>query len=237
MSLANSFGAFAQGLAGGKLAKDERKSRAADRELETRKLDLYEKSLSMPQENPYLQSSPQGGYGITPRSEMTQQSGTNSGLFGLIDATEGGGNYDTLFGHSQKSGPFAGTKVSEMTIGQLSDFASPSGQYGQWVKGKVGRVATPMGRHQIVGSTLRNAASQMGLSPDTVFSPDVQNSMAEHLASNRLKTAQSPDSKRAALRAEWEGFKNVSDSALDAAIAQFEARGMSMSSGALGISK
>jgi hypothetical protein len=155
-------------------------------------------------------------------------------LFSLIDKTEGGGNYDTLFAHSQRGGRFDGVKVSEMTLNDLYGFSNPSGEYGQWVKGKLAesghkpRVATPMGRHQIVGSTLRTAAAQMGLSPETKFTPQTQDAMASHLAATRLASAKTPYAKRAALRAEWEGFKHVSDAALDKAIANFEASGMQM---------
>jgi len=73
-----------------------------------------------------------------------------SSFLGVMDKHEGGGSYDTLFGHSQDK---FGVKPSEMTLGQLYAFSDPSGEYGQWVKGQVGRVATPMGRYQFVGTT------------------------------------------------------------------------------------
>ena len=159
-----------------------------------------------------------------PKGQETYVTNSESGsLFGLIDKTEGGGNYSTLFGHSQREGgQFAGVDVSNMTIDQAVEFASPSGKYGQWVAGKVGRVSTPMGRHQIVGSTLRAAAAEMGLSGDTKFSPEVQNQIAVHLARRRLAGAKTMAEKRSALRLEWEGFKNVSDSDLNDAIYRFE---------------
>lgn len=158
-------------------------------------------------------------------------SGQAASLLGLMDRYEGGGRYDTLFGHSQRSGPFAGVDVSQMTIGQAKEFSSPKGQYGQWVKGKIGRVATPMGRHQIVGTTLRNAAEQMGLSDDTPFNQETQDAIFQHLANQRLAGASTPAQKRAAMRAEWEGFKKVSDVDLDAAIAEFEGGGRISSKG------
>jgi hypothetical protein len=77
-----------------------------------------------------------------------------------------------------------------------------------------------------VGTTLRGASKEMGLSPDTKFTPQTQDAIASHLAQRRLSSAKSPAAKRAALRAEWEGFKNVGDDELDAAIARFEANGM-----------
>lgn len=154
--------------------------------------------------------------------DKSLQEGASS-LLSLMDRTEGGGNYDTLFGHSQRfNGEFQGVRVSEMTIGELSQFSSTSGQYGQWVKGQVGRVATPMGRYQIVGTTLRETAERMNLGPDTVFTPEVQDAMFHHLATQALSGKTSQEAKRAAMRATWEGFGSVPDSELDRAIAQFE---------------
>jgi len=153
-------------------------------------------------------------------------SGGGGGLFDLIDRTEGGGNYSTLFGHSQRAGgAFAGVDVSKMTIGQLDQFAN---QYGPWVKnelarqGQKPRIATPMGRHQIVNSTLQSAAKEMGLSPDTVFSKDVQDAIAMHIADKALAGPRTMQGKMDALRGQWEGFKNVSNAQLSAAITSYE---------------
>lgn len=148
-------------------------------------------------------------------------------LLGVIDRTEGAGNYDTLFGHAQNNGRFGGVRVSQMTLGDLYRFSDPSGEYGQWVRANnpEGVTATPMGRFQIVGSTLRSAAREMGLPDDTVFNSGTQTAVAEHLARRRITGASSPAAKRAALRAEWAGFRHVPDATLDAAIAKFEANG------------
>lgn len=143
-----------------------------------------------------------------------------SGLVSLVDRTEGAGNYSTLFSHAQlDNGPFAGVDVSTKTIGELDDF---SGEYGAWVKGQIGRVATPMGRFQIVNSTLQDAAKEMGLSPDTVFNEDTQNAIFQHLVNKRLSGPKSMEGKMAGLREEWEGFKSVPDSQLQAAIEAYQ---------------
>ena len=140
-----------------------------------------------------------------------------------IDLTEGAGNYDTLFGHSQQAGKaFSGAKVSEMTIGDLKSFADPSGKYGQWVKGKVGRVATPMGRYQFVGSTMKQVAKEMGLSDDTVFTPEVQDAMFEHYLGKRISSGKTMDDKVASVREGWEGFKSVPTATLKRLINQYE---------------
>lgn len=231
-------GNFAQGFASSRNMVDERKQREADRAQQ----DRYIEAMGRTGASPASYGPPPGGgtgmgMGIMPSRSggagrpAPAQVSASGGLFDLIDKTEGAGNYDTLFGHSQNGGRFNGVKVSEMTLSQLYDFTNPSGEYGQWVKaelarsGHKARVATPMGRHQIVGTTLRRTAEGMGLSPDSKFTPQLQDSMANYLARNRLSGAKSQTAKRSALRAEWEGFKHVSDSALDSAIAHFETTG------------
>lgn len=142
-------------------------------------------------------------------------------LMSLMDKHEGGGNYDTLYKHSQREGKdFGGTRVSQMTLGELSNFSK--GAYANWSKRELGYVATPMGRYQIVGTTLRRVQKAMGLSDDTVFTPAVQDAMFHYLANEALEGKQTPAAKRKAMRAVWEGFKHVSDTQLDVAIAEFE---------------
>ena len=135
-----------------------------------------------------------------------------------IDRTESGGGadqYDTLFGHRNREN---GVRVSEMTIGQAGEFASPSGQYGQSVNAEIGRVATPMGKFQIVGSTLRGLQEDLQLPDDVPFSPAVQEQLGLYLAQQRVLGPRTREAQRAGLRSEWEGFKNVSDAELDVMI-------------------
>ena len=141
----------------------------------------------------------------------------------LIDKKEGGGEYDTLFGFSQRGGhQFGGVDVSKMTVGEASEFASPTGDYGKWVKSKVGRIATPMGRYQIVGKTLRGLIKSMDLDPDTPFNAETQDAMFRELVKRRIKGKKTMSAKIKGLRAEWEGFKHISDTELMAAIEEFE---------------
>jgi hypothetical protein len=230
---ARGLGALASGFSGGFMAGQKIEDRKAER-------DVRMKEANAAMMRPMHTNTPIADYSGTPRGGQRglypggqKVAGPQNGLFGLIDKHEGGGNYSTLFSHSQRDGGrFANVDVSQMTIGELKQFASPSGQYGQWVKGELGRmghearVATPMGRHQIVGTTLRGAAAQMGLSDDTVFSPQVQDDMANHLARRRLAGVKTMDGKMRAMRAEWEGFKHVDDATLKSAIRDFEGRGL-----------
>jgi len=152
--------------------------------------------------------------------------GGGGGLLNLIDSTEGGGSYDTLFGHSQRDGPFAGTRVSQMTIGELKEFAGARGEgsYGSWVQNTnpEGVLATPMGRYQFVGTTLASTADAMGLPDDTVFDQQTQDAMFAFKVRERLNNADTLTGKRQQLRNEWHGFRNVSNSVLDQAILDFE---------------
>jgi len=94
---------------------------------------------------------------------------------GGIFQGESGGDYNALFGFSNRAGgPFQDVKLTELTVDDALAFADPSGAYGQWVKGKIGRVATPMGAYQIVGATLRAAKRGLGLRGSELMTPDLQ---------------------------------------------------------------
>jgi hypothetical protein len=98
----------------------------------------------------------------------------------IMQPRESGGDYNALFSYANRpNGQFAGTNLTNMSIDQLLDFSNPSGPYAQFVKDKVGRVATPMGANQIVGTTLRDAKSALGLSGQEKFTPEMQDSIGE----------------------------------------------------------
>ncbi|WP_261316528.1 hypothetical protein [Rhizobium leguminosarum] len=151
---------------------------------------------------------------------------TNSALPGsflaAVDRTEGAGDYDTLFGHAQKDGPFAGTAISQMPIKDVLAFTDPSGPYAQYVKGKVGRVATPVGKYQTVGTTLRGAVGALGLDPSAPYDRATQDRVASFLARQRIASADTLPGKISALRSEWEGFKNVPDSEMAQIVADLQ---------------
>lgn len=151
------------------------------------------------------------------------------GLLGYIDQTEGAGDYDTLYNHAQREGgAFAGTKITDMTLGDLYEFTDPSGAYGQYVAdartgaGEERQVATPLGRFQVVGRTLRGAAQAMNLDPSVKFTPQVQQAIGQHLIQQRLASAPDMNSKIAALRQEWVGLSKIPARDLAAAIAEWE---------------
>jgi hypothetical protein len=99
-----------------------------------------------------------------------------------IFAGESGGDYDALYGYQNRpDGKFSGVKVSEMPIADVIKFTSPSGEYGQYVKGQVGRVATPVGAYQVVGSTLRGAVEALGLDPSQKFDKATQDKIGQYI--------------------------------------------------------
>ncbi|WP_245443084.1 hypothetical protein [Rhizobium sp. H4] len=158
-----------------------------------------------------------GNVAATPTS-----GGLPASFLAAVDGTEGAGGYDTLYGHAQKNGPFAGTDVSKMPIRDVIAFTDPSGPYAQWVKGQIGRVATPTGRYQVVGTTLRNAVGALGIDPNAPFDKDAQDAVGAYLARQRIASANSLPAQIAALREEWHGFKNVPDEQMAQIIADFQ---------------
>lgn len=157
--------------------------------------------------------------------------GLPSSFLAAVDKTEGAGDYDTLFGHAQKNGPFAGTAISQMPIRDVLAFTDPSGPYAQYVKDKVGRVATPVGKYQTVGTTLRGAVGALGLDPNAPYDQAAQDRVASYLARQRIASADTLPGKIEALRAEWEGFKNVPDSEMAQIVADLQSGAMAPTGG------
>lgn len=117
-----------------------------------------------------------------------------------IFAGESGGDYDALFGYSNRpGGRFAGTKLTDMTVDEALEFANPSGPYGQHVKGQIGRVATPMGAYQVVGTTLRDAKKGLGLTGSERMTPELQDAIGGWIYANQGTGA-------------WEGYRGPQDS-------------------------
>lgn len=121
---------------------------------------------------------------------MVIPSQVRAGIF----AGESGGDYDALYGYSNRRGPFAGVKVTDMTINDVIRFTDPNAPYAQWVKGQVGRVATPVGAYQVVGSTLRDAVRGLGLTGNEKFDQATQDAIGAWIYQTQGTGA-------------WEGYK------------------------------
>ena len=128
---------------------------------------------------------------MTPQDWSRIQQGIFSG--------ESGGDYGALFGYQNRpGGKFADIDLTKMTIDEALEFANPSGNYGQFVKGQVGRVATPMGAYQVVGSTLRDAKKGLGFSGQETMSPEVQDIIGKWIYKTQGTGA-------------WEGYKPLGE--------------------------
>jgi hypothetical protein len=132
-----------------------------------------------------------GGYSMGTPTPTYIPEEVKNGIF----AGESGGDYNALFGFSNRDGgQFSGAKLTDMTVDQALAFADPSGPYGQWVKGQIGRVATPMGAYQIVGTTLRAAKEGLGLTGNERMTPELQDQLGGWIYANQGTGA-------------WEGYK------------------------------
>jgi len=166
---------------------------------------------------------------VTPETSTEASLESGSTTQQTLEAVEAKG-YDTLYGNFEtKNTPFKGYAVSQQTVGDLITFSEPSGEYGQYVKPRLGKqteaykkglTSTPMGKYQIVGSTLRDLVNRMGLPKNTVFNKATQDSMFLFLAKENIAKGKTPSQKRANLRSIWEGFRKVDDATLDALIAE-----------------
>lgn len=117
---------------------------------------------------------------ITPDPENWSK--IKNGIF----AGESGGDYNALLGFQNRpGGRYENVKLTDMTVDQALDFANPSGDYGQWAKGEVGRVATPMGAYQVVGSTLADAKRGLGLTGNEVMTPALQDEIGKWIYANQ----------------------------------------------------
>ena len=104
----------------------------------------------------------------------------------MVFPGESGGDYNALFGYANRPGrQFAGVNLTDMTVDQALEFANPRGPYGQSVKGQIGRVATPMGAYQIVGTTLRAAKEGLGLTGSERMTPELQDRLGMWIYQNQ----------------------------------------------------
>lgn len=124
---------------------------------------------------------------------MTSWDQIRNGIF----AGESGGDYNALFGYSNRD-KYSSTPLTAMTVDQALQFADPSGEYGQWVKGQIGRVATPMGAYQVVGTTLRAAKDALGLTGNEVMTPELQDRIGQWIYQTQGTGA-------------WEGYRGPQD--------------------------
>lgn len=112
-----------------------------------------------------------------------------------IFAGESGGDYNALYGYQNRpGGRFAGTRLTDMSVGDVMQFTDPRGDYAAYVRGQVGRTATPVGAYQVVGTTLRDAVNALDIDPSTPFNQATQDRIGEWIFSTQGTGA-------------WEGYR------------------------------
>jgi hypothetical protein len=174
---------------------------------------------------------PVGQEGPTPQQDVVSYGGNNYAMGEYVPqgaripdeirngifAGESGGDYNALFGFSNRDGKrYSGVRLTDMTVDQALKFASPQGDYGQWVKGQVGRVATPMGAYQIVGTTLRGAKKALGLTGSERMTPELQDALGAYIYQTQGIGA-------------WEGYRGPQSSFAPGPGAQVAQNGPAMS--------
>jgi hypothetical protein len=103
-----------------------------------------------------------------------------------IFATESGGDYNALYNYQNRpDGRFSDVQLTEMPISDVLSFTNPQGEYASYVRGQVGRTATPVGAYQVVGSTLRNAVEALGIDPSTPFNQETQDRIGRWILENQ----------------------------------------------------
>ena len=173
--------------------------------------DSVGSGLSFDPDSEYYQSFRQG---ITPLYGPLEEKSFTQKLLKKKEAD----NYDTLYGNAEvKSKDFKNVKVSDMTLGELVEFTRASNDYGKWVKPRLPKdsyaaknnlTSTPVGKYQIVGTTLRALIDKYDYDLDTKFNKETQDKMFLDLAKEKLGDSKTMDQKVKGMRDLWEGFQS-----------------------------
>ena len=173
--------------------------------------DSVGSGLSFDPDSEYYQSFRQG---ITPLYGPLDEKSFTQKLLKKKEAD----NYDTLYGNAEvKSKDFKNVKVSDMTLGELVEFTRASNDYGKWVKPRLPKdsyaaknnlTSTPVGKYQIVGTTLRALINKYDYDLDTKFNKETQDKMFLDLAKEKLGDSKTMDQKVKGMRDLWEGFQS-----------------------------
>lgn len=97
------------------------------------------------------------------------------------EGTSDEGGYDRMLAGFEQE---LGVQPSTMTVDEILALQN-SDEYREFSKGIVGRTATPVGKYQIVGTTLAALKRRMGLTGNEVFTPRLQDQMFRELLRGR----------------------------------------------------
>lgn len=121
-------------------------------------------------------------------------------LIGHYEGTDRGRGYNETLDRGRWTG--GNVNLTSMTLREILDLQSrmrtPENRalYGN------GKGSSAVGRYQIVSDTLKTLIKQLGLSLDDVFTPELQDRMADQLIRGRGRDV-------AGLRNEWEGLRRA----------------------------
>ena len=101
------------------------------------------------------------------------------------EGTADEGGYDRLLGGTEDR---FGIKPTEMTVQEVLDFQSNRGEgsYADYAEGAVGRISTPVGKYQVVGTTLQSLVDQGIIDANAKFDAATQEKIGTHLVMNDL---------------------------------------------------
>ena len=165
---------------------------------------------------------------ITPQQKIDSLSNIRSDSLIATEFDKHESNsYDALYAyaeqvnHKKGKSKFIGKKITKETLRELVEFSMPGSEYGKWVKPKLppdseaakkGYTSTPLGKFQIVGTTLRGLIDDYGWDLDTVFNKKTQDQMYLQLANEVMNVpfGSLPTQTQAnELLGQFDGFKNM----------------------------
>jgi len=101
-----------------------------------------------------------------------------------VEGTSDEGGYDRLLGGQEDR---FGVKPSEMTVAEVLAFQKErgDGSYADYSKDTVGRIATPVGKYQVVGSTLQSLVDKGIVDENEMFDAATQERIGSYLIQSR----------------------------------------------------
>jgi len=101
-----------------------------------------------------------------------------------VEGTSDEGGYDRLLGNQE--GRF-GVKPSQMTVAEVLDFQKQRGEgsYAEYAKDTVGRISTPVGKYQVVGTTLQSLVDKGIVDENEMFDAATQERIGSYLIQSR----------------------------------------------------
>ena len=101
-----------------------------------------------------------------------------------VEGTSDEGGYDRLLGGQEDR---FGITPTEMTVAEVLEFqkARGEGTYADYAKDAVGRISTPVGKYQVVGTTLQGLIDAGVVDEDDMFDAETQEKIGSYLIENR----------------------------------------------------